>query len=343
MKTRNKIAALTILTALNFSNIGQTASIDDELAMIAAEQEEPFGNEIKSTQLQNNSPAEKKSRKDLKEEEKRLRDERKAEEKQTKEDMKNAEKEFKEAQKKSRDVDKAQLKISERDSLKKDFPIVDPVAPKNEQIEIKKNPIPKIEPDNDVVTFNPEPVQTPAPTPKPEPVQTPAPTPTPEPIQTPAPTPTPEQPVPPVVNLSNPLVTYATFEDLAEAVQFVPLYIPKKAGFSIESMFAIDGRVAEIRYGRRWEPDVSLSIRTYKRTPSEDLKDISGVNGVKWRVDMSSGTSVYIAKIDERQHVAAWAAGDYTFSAQVENLSFAAFHAIVVEELVDLSNHYYIN
>ena len=288
----------------------------------------------------------------MRDEEKRQREEKKAEEKQLKEDMKSAEKEFKEAQKKSKDQDRAQLKVSQRDSLKKDFPKVDPVAPKTETVELKKDskpaPTPAPEPEDEVVTFDPNPNKTSEPVQNQKPVaipqeteiiQKPAPAKISEPVQQVEPIQNPE----PVVRLVNPLVTFENFDELAEAVNFVPLYIPKKAGFSIDSMLAIDGRIAEIRYGRRWEPEVSLHVRTCKRAAGEELKDISGVQGVKWRVDMSSGTSVYIAKISENKHVAAWATGDYTFSAQVENLSFAAFHAIVVDELVDLSNHYYIN
>jgi len=146
----------------------------------------------------------------------------------------------------------------------------------------------------------------------------------------------------PAVGLPNPSVDYKNFDAMAEAVKFISLYIPKKSGYVVNSMSTIDNKVAEIRYGRRWEPEVSLLVRTYKRQEGEDLKDISGVHGVKWRIDMTSGTSVYIAKIDERSHVAAWSVGDYTFSAQVENLSFAAFHSLVIDELVDLSTHYFV-
>ena len=348
MRMKNKIAALAILTAFNFSNVVQAATIDEELAMIAAEQDEPFALEKNPPTNQNNISTEKKSARELKEEEKRSRQAQKDREKKLKEDMKNAEKEFKEAQEKSRQQDKNQLKISDRNSSKSKFPIVDPVAPQAEKIELEKKPDQKIEPkpepkpeqktepqqeQEEVVTFDPNPTPEPV-TPTPEPVK---PAPTPEPV-----TPIPAQPSAPVVNLTNPLVNFSNFEELANAVNFTPLYIPKKAGFSIDNMSAIDGRVAEIRYGRRWEPEVSLRVRTYRRNNGEELKDISGVHGVKWRVDMSSGTSVYIAKIEENKHVAAWAAGDYTFSAQVENISFAAFHALVVEELVDLSTHYYI-
>ena len=341
MNLKNKIAALMILTAFNFSTVAQAASIDEELAVIAAEQEEPFAMENNPAQTKNNTPPEKKSRKELKAEEKRLREEKKAEEKKIKEDMKNAEKEFKEAQEKSKDKDKNKLKITERNSSQKNFPKIDPVSPQTEKVELEKKPeqisqpvtpTTASEPETEVVTFEPKPAPA---VPTTEPVTpkltTPPVTSTPEPVQT----------VAPNLNLANPFVQYSNFEELADAVNFTPLYIPKKAGYSIDSLATIDGRVAEIRYGRRWEPEVSLRVRTYKRADGEELKDISGVNGVKWRVDMSSGTSVYIAKIDENKHVAAWASGDYTFSAQVDNLSFAAFHAIVVDELVDLSNHYY--
>lgn len=146
----------------------------------------------------------------------------------------------------------------------------------------------------------------------------------------------------PAVNLPNPILEFTNFENLVAAVKFVPLYIPQKSGYTIISMHTINDKVAEIRYGRRWEPEVVLHVRTYKRQENEELKDISGVQGVKWRIDMTSGATIYIAKINDRSHVAAWSSGDYTFSAYVENLSFAAFHSLVVDELVDLSTHYFV-
>lgn len=313
---KNKIAILTILAAMNF-NFAEAAAIDEELAVIAAEQENSGEEKISAEE----TPAPvKKSKRELKAEQK-------AAEKKHKEELKAAEKEIREAQKKSRDKDSKQLKISQRESSKKNFPTIDPVTPKIETVPLER-PVAKSQ-DTTVETFAPpETVQTTPTTPPPSET---APT-------TPAVTTTPEN----IVGLPNPVVMYTNFEELAHAVEFTPLYVPKKSGFTINSMMAIDGHTAEIRYGRRWEPEVSLRIRTYKRMNGEELKDISGVNGVKWRVDMTSGTTVYIAKIDENKHVAAWAAGNYTFSAQAENLSFAAFHAIVADELVDLSNHYYV-
>lgn len=342
MKIKNKIAALTILTAFNFANV-QAASVDSELAIIAAEQP---NDETKTSEPSKDIIPKKKSRSELKAEEKRLKAEQKAAEKKQKEEMKAAEKEVREAQKKSKSEDYQKIKNSRQTSGKENFPTVDPVTTPVDAVPIEK-PQPTKEvttPTKEVTTFEPPQEKQPAqqnstPPQEKQPVQ-----------QNSAPPqnsaqaeaqPQTQTPVP-EVRLPNPIVMQSNFDDLTKAVNFVPLYIPKKSGFSINSMMALDGRIAEIRYGRRWEPEVSLNIRTYKRINGEETKDISGVNGVKWRVDMTSGITVYIAKISENKHVAAWAVGDYTFSAQAENLSFAAFHAIVADELVDLSQHYYV-
>ena len=144
------------------------------------------------------------------------------------------------------------------------------------------------------------------------------------------------------VSLPNQKVIYANFSEVARAVKFIPLYMPRKSGYEITAIYAGQG-IAEIRYGRRWEPTVSLTVRTYKRADGEEPQDISGVTGVKWRVDTTTGTTLYIAKISETVQVAAWAVGHYTFSAQAENLSYAGFHSLVSDELIELSTHYYLD
>ena len=147
----------------------------------------------------------------------------------------------------------------------------------------------------------------------------------------------------PKIGMSNPIVTYSNFNDAAKKVGYIPLYIPRKSGYTMNYIAVIGGDIVEIRYGRRWEPNVVLSVRTYKRPAGEQLKDISGVNGVKWKIDTSSDTTIYIARISNNSSVAVWALGQYTFAAMVENLSFAAFHSLIVEELVDICNHYFID
>lgn len=185
------------------------------------------------------------------------------------------------------------------------------------------------------ISKNPAPPERQTKNPEPPPAETV------QPVQV-QPQPEPQPVVQQPVSLPNPIVEYASYEEIVRAVNFTPLYIPKKVGYTITAILAIDNRVAEIRYGRRWEPSVSLHVRTYRRAAGEDLRDVSGVNGVKWRVNVSNGTQIYIAKIDETHHVAAWAVGNYTFSAYVENLSFAAFHSLVVDDLIDLTQHYYL-
>ena len=143
-------------------------------------------------------------------------------------------------------------------------------------------------------------------------------------------------------NEANPIVAYSNFEDAVKKVGYIPLYIPRKSGFAMNYIGVLNGNVVEIRYGKRWEPTVTLAVRTYKRSPGEELKDISGVHGVKWKVDLSSGMTLYIARVDNHTNAAAWSVGQYTFAAMAENMSFAAFHAFIVEELVDLCNHYFI-
>ena len=147
----------------------------------------------------------------------------------------------------------------------------------------------------------------------------------------------------PTVGMPNPIASYGTFDECAEELGYIPLYVPKSSGYALNYISIIGGKVADLRYDRRWETEVRLVIRTYKRPKGEELRDISGVQGVKWRVDLSGGVPIYLARIDEKSNAAAWSVGQYTFAAMTENLSFAAFRTLVFDELVDLSTHYYID
>ncbi len=235
-------------------------------------------------------------------------------------------------------------------------PINEPSTPKStpQPINEPSTPKPTPQPINEPSTPKPtpQPINEPS-TPKPtlQPINEPStPKSTPQPINEPStPNPITEIPTPQItpqivetVALPNQKLVYANFIEVARAVKFIPLYMSRKSGYEITALYAGQG-IAEVRYGRRWEPTVSLKIRTHKRAEGEALQDISGVTGVKWRVDTSTGTTIYIAKISETQQVAAWAVGHYTFSAQAENLSYAGFHSLVADELVELSTHYYLD
>ena len=335
MKFVHKVAALIMFVAVQLPCAVNAAEEDKELALIAAEQEKSPEDE----QLDDINPALTES----------ISTERTQE---TDKEIKERKKKLKQMRKEKERDNERKLKESSRNKnaqrREEQTVIIDPEPQPVEPEPIKPEPIPKpVKPEP-----NPEPV-------KPEIIEPPTVetiTPevpiTPQTITPPTQTPTPQQPP-----ISNPSITppptttiampdqkaiYANFAEVARAVHFTPLYMPRKSGYEITSIYAQPG-IVEVRYGRRWEPSVSLAVRTHKRTDGEELRDISGVTGVKWRVDTTTGTTLYIAKISETQHVAAWAVGHYTFSAQAENLSFAGFHSLVADELIELSTHYYLD
>ena len=295
--------ALALLTMFQFIDVEAATPIDRELAILASEQPED------TPPVKVEEPATQptqKTKKELAEEEKRLREERRAADKKLKEEKEAARRQIEEGRREHVNTPEASRNRSMRNVS------IENISTAEGNVSVESSDVMNTANGNTNVT-NSEDIQ-------PVAVQT-----------------------TPTVGMPNPMVSYASYEELAKALGFSPLYIPKKSGYTVNEFFSIDEKIAEIRYGRRWEPEVSLNIRTYKRAPNEELQDISGVQGVKWRVDTSGGTTVYVAKVSDNTNAAAWAVGDYTFSAYVENLSFAAFHTLVVEELVDLTTHYYVN
>ena len=326
MTFRKKIALLMLLAAIQLPCAVYAAEEDKELALIAAEQEDD------DEQLNEINPALTES----------ISTERT---KETDKEIRERKRKLQQARKEKEEENKRKLKESTArdDSRRRDETIIiDPNAP-TEPAPPPPPPAP-IEPP-------PAPAPIPTPTPTPEPVIE-QPPPAPEPVYEPTPAPQPTPPPPPArtftpqatetVSLPNQQAAYANFAEVARAVKFIPLYMPRKSGYEITALYASNG-IAEVRYGRRWEPTVSLTVRTYKRADGEAPQDISGVTGVKWRVDTTTGTTLYIAKISETMQVAAWAVGHYTFSAQAQNLSYAGFHSLVSDELIELSTHYYLD
>lgn len=295
--------ALAILVTLPLSNIN-AAPIDREVAILAAEQAQGENTQTSPTV----SRSERKAKQELDAEEKRLREERRAEEKKLKEEREAARKQIEEGK-------KEEIKTTENRRTTSTTRLTSATTRTAER-QTSNTPTSATTPDSTpsvTPATNTSNSNTNATTNK-----------------------------TPTTNLPNPMTPYASFEELSKAVGFTPLYLPKQSGYTPNEIYSIDNKVAEVRYGRRWEPEVLLIIRTYKRAPNEELKDISGINGVKWRIDTTANTTIYLAKVNDATNVAAWAVGDYTFAAYVENLSFAAFHTLIVDELVDLSNHYYV-
>ena len=297
---------LALAAMFQFSSI-YAAPIDGELAILASEQVK------ENTQLENEEKVDipaPKTKKELEAEEKKLREEKREEEKRLNDEKKAARKKIEEGKREQIPPinDNRRIRQTSSDSNSITSAVDDSVSDKKKLVEETN-----INPPSNAVSEIPQEV----------------------PLQNSA-------PAEDSVAMPNPMKSYSNFDEISKALGFTPLYIPKKSGYTINEILSIDNRIAEIRYGRRWEPEVSLAVRTYKRQPNEELQDISGINGAKWRVDESGGSSIYLAKLNDNDHAAAWAVGDFTFSAYVQNLSFAAFYALVVEELVDLSNHYYV-
>ena len=343
MNFKSKIALFTILAAIQFPCAGYAAEEDKELSLIAAEQNDseeeldeinPALTESLSTERTQDTD------KEIRERKKKLKQTRKEKEKANEQKLKDS------ANQKSKRRSDESVVIEptkiEPTPQPKPQPINESKPEPKPQPVVESKPEPKPEP-------KPQPIiEQPKSEPKPQPIiEQPKPQPKPQPIiEQPKPQPITRPSTPPstvtTVALPDQKVVYANFAEVSRAVKFVPLYMPRKSGYEITALYAGNG-IAEIRYGRRWEPTVSLTVRTHKRAEGEELQDISGVKGVKWRVDTTTGTTIYVAKISETRQVAAWAVGHYTFSAQAENLSYAGFHSLVADELVELSTHYYLD
>ncbi|MBR3745434.1 MAG: hypothetical protein IKP64_08680 [Selenomonadaceae bacterium] len=316
------IAALMIAAALQNPCAVNAADEDRELSLIAAEQENtgeeqldelnPALTETISTERREDTDKEKKDRR------KKLRETRREKEREN--------------ERKLRDSTRKKDTQMEAES-----PIViDPSVPEQTQEPVAE-PIKETKP-QPVAKTAPEPVK------EPEKKTVIEPSKFTEPIteENKIPKPAIKPPSTETVTGPNPKEVYANFAEVSRALGFIPLYMPRKSGYEITAIYAEPG-IVEMQYGRRWEPEVGVAVRTYKRAEGEELRDISGVDGVKWRVDTTTGTTIYLAKISENEQVAAWAVGHYTFSAHSKNLSFAGFHALVADELVELSTHYYLD
>ena len=312
---KNFAALMALFTMFQFANV-EAAAIDNEIAILAAEQDTE--NETPKKNEEVKKPVQK-SKQEIEAEKKRLREEQKAAEKKLKEEQKAARKQIEEGKK-----EVVKLSDSNRNSRTSR-------TSNNENSRVEKNPAVNNS-SNTTPSTSTASTSTTARTERNSTSNGNS-----SRVDRNSGSNTSS------VGIANPAKVYANFDEVTKAVGFTPLYIPKKSGYTVTEISVVGERLAQIKYGRRWEPEVSLYIRTYKRLPNEELQDISGINGVKWRVDMTGGTTVYVAKLADDKHAAAWAFGSYTFAAYAENLSFAAFHALVVEELVDLSAHYYTN
>lgn len=338
MNCGKTIAALIIAAALQNPCAVNAADEDRELSLIAAEQEKtgkeqldelnPALTETISTERKEDTD------KEIKDRRKKLRETRREKERENERKLRDSTRQ-KDAQMETESPIVIDPSVPEPEPIKEPEPTPEPVAEPEPIKEPVKAPesVKKTEPVKEPVSAKvPEKKTVIEPSQFTEPLT--------EENKVPKPLTTP--PSTETIQAPNPKEVYANFAEVARALGFIPLYMPRKSGYEITAIYAEPG-IVEMQYGRRWEPEVGIAVRTYKRAEGEELRDISGVSGVKWRVDTTTGTTIYLAKISDNEQVAAWAVGHYTFSAHSKNISFAGFHALVADELVELSTHYYLD
>lgn len=143
------------------------------------------------------------------------------------------------------------------------------------------------------------------------------------------------------VGLPNPMVEYPAYGEAAKALGFPLLALPEMTGYQCRKIYVIGGSVGEIRYGRKWEPEVNLTVRSYKLAKGEALRDITGIYDVEWRKETVRGLTVYVAKAGDNSYAATWAVEPYIFAAYGENIAYTPFVNVVANGLIEMSSVYY--
>lgn len=146
-----------------------------------------------------------------------------------------------------------------------------------------------------------------------------------------------------MAGVPNPMVEYPAYGVAAKALGFPPLALPEMTGYQCSKIFVIGGNVGEIRYGRKWEPEVNLTVRTYKLAKGEAVHDITGIYGVEWRTETAKGMKLYIAKVGDNSYAATWSVEPYIFAAYAENIAYTPFMNVVTNGLMEISSAFYRN
>lgn len=143
-----------------------------------------------------------------------------------------------------------------------------------------------------------------------------------------------------MIGMPNPIVEYQTYNEAADAIGFMPLYLPKVSGYSCDYVSVIGKKTADLGFQKLGEANSKLRVRT-ARQESFSSDDISGIYSVTWDQININDTAVSIAKIKDNAYAAHWQIGNYLFAAQAEGVSYLQFMSLLSDSLVDLSAHYY--
>ncbi len=144
----------------------------------------------------------------------------------------------------------------------------------------------------------------------------------------------------PLTGMPNPLVEYGSYEAAAEVLGFSPLALPKSSGWHPAAYIVINNEIGELRFEKKWEPEISFTIRTCRLSEGEEPSDISGLYGVKWWDEEFEGQTVYTARYGERSYAAIWNIGRYVFAAYGKNMAYSRFWYLLTDNLLSQSGTY---
>ncbi len=144
----------------------------------------------------------------------------------------------------------------------------------------------------------------------------------------------------PPVGMPNPLVEYESYEAAAEVLGFPPMALPKSSGWQPAAYIVINDEIGELRFERKWEPEVSFTVRTCRLPEGEESFDISGIYGARWWDEEFEEQTVRTAKYGERSYAATWTAGHYVFAAYGENMAYSPFWYLLTEYLLSQTGTY---
>ena len=106
------------------------------------------------------------------------------------------------------------------------------------------------------------------------------------------------------VSLPSPIVEYASYNKLREAVGFEPLFLPRIAGYKTEHFLFIG----------------------------------EGLAG-KWKDIEIGSTVVSVAKLSDKSFAAHWIEGGYAFSFMGENMKEKDFESLLSGYFIDVTEH----
>lgn len=152
------------------------------------------------------------------------------------------------------------------------------------------------------------------------------------------------------VQLPNPMVPYASYHAMQEALGFRPLVLPRAEGYEHTEAYVIGGTVGDLRYQSRYGAPAQRSRVTIRTALRDDIEEsdpvvaattLSGVYSVTWEPLTLNGKTVLLAKVSDTSFAACWSEGAYLFSCTGENFNRWDFAYRLVPDLLDVTAHYY--